>query len=494
MNEVRVRIAPSPTGYLHVGTARTALFNYLFAKRHHGKFILRIEDTDLDRSQAVYTQNIFDSLSALGLSWDEGPDVGGPVGPYHQSERSEIYREWAQKLVDAGLAYPCYLTEAELDAEREAAKAKQVPYVYSGKCRDPLIREQMSQDPNRKASIRFIIPEDRGEVVVHDAIRGDVHFDSTLIGDFVILKSNGTPSYNFAVVVDDILMKISHVVRGEDHLSNTPKQILLFEAFQKLGMFQRDLPVFAHVGMILAPDRTKLSKRHGATAVSDYIASGYLPEAFRNFLALLGWAPTNGEEIGTLETFAPQFELERIAHNPAIFDTAKLDWLNKVYIRELPLPELLRRARPYLEAFPLSHYPDEKLMLMLDAVREPITMLSELSEAVRYFFGESVDMDPQVVEDVLRNDDARKILDTFETDFLPEVDFSAPEILGERLKSFLQAMKPLKTKTVMWTIRVALTGRTHGADLSTTLYLLGKTLVSTRIRIARGMVAQQSPV
>lgn len=479
----RVRIAPSPTGYLHVGTARTALFNYLYAKGHNGRFILRIEDTDRERSEEQYTRNIYESLRVLGLAWDEGPDIGGPFAPYAQSQRLPIYREWADKLAASGHAYPCYHTQAELDVEREQARQEKRPYVYSGLCRDVQARQALAEKPTddgsaRQPSLRFRIPDNRGALAFTDCVRGQVSFDTALLGDFVILKSDGTPSYNFAVVVDDILMKITQVIRGEDHLSNTPRQILLYEAF---GVSP---PEFAHVGMILAPDRTKLSKRHGAVAVSDYIRQGYLPEAFCNFLALLGWSPPDGEEIGTLEHFARQFELDRITHSPAIFELDKLNFLNGRLIRSLPLPELLERARSYLRDFDLTQYPPEKLYVMLDAVREPLTTLGELSEAVDYFFASSIMLTPRQIEENLAGPEPARVLDAFEKNFLPSADFSSPETVAAHLKTWSQSLKPLKPRVVMGSLRLAVTGRMQGADLSKTLYILGPETLRRRIQAA----------
>jgi glutamyl-tRNA synthetase len=466
-----------------VGTARTALFNFLYAKGHGGQFILRIEDTDRERSQDIYTQNIYDSLKALGLQWDEGPDVGGPYAPYAQSERTAIYQEWANKLLASGQAYHCYLTQAELEAEKAAAQAEKRAYVYSGACRDPKVREALASKPDeqgnpRKPSIRFRIPDERGTLTFQDAVRGEVSFDTQLLGDFVIMKSDGSPSYNFAVVVDDMLMNISHVIRGEDHISNTPRQIMIYEAFNVSP------PQFAHVGMILAPDRTKLSKRHGAVAVSDYIKEGYLPEAFCNFLTLLGWSPPDGEEIGTMAHFAQQFELERITHSPAIFEKDKLNFINGKLIRTLPLPELLAVARPYLHQFDLSQYSEDKLFAILDAVREPITVLSELPEAMNYFFGRTVILDAQLVGEVLTGPEPAHILAHFKNDFLATANFESTETLAESVKNFTTSMKPIKTKTVMWAIRAAVTGRTQGADLSKTLYILGKEVVTHRLETA----------
>jgi nondiscriminating glutamyl-tRNA synthetase len=482
-NPIRVRIAPSPTGFLHVGTARTALFNYLYAKGHQGQFILRIEDTDLERSQEIYTKNIFESLKALGLQWDEGPDVGGPYAPYAQSERLPLYQEWANMLIESGHAYYCYHTQAELDAEREKAQAEKRAFIYNGACFDPKCREALAAKPaddgsQRKPSLRFHIAKDRGALVFKDQVRGEVSFDTALLGDFVIMKSDGTPSYNFAVVIDDMLMKITHVIRGEDHISNTPRQILLYEALQA------PQPEFAHVGMILAADRTKLSKRHGAVAVSDYIKQGYLPEAFCNFIALLGWSPPDGEEIGTLTHFASQFELERITHSPAIFEKDKLNFINGKLIRTMPLEQLLSVARPYLHDFDLHQYSEAQLHQILDAVREPITVLGELPDAVNYFFGQSVMLDAAMVGEVLTGPEPSQVLERFKREFLAQADFSSPEALAVQMKEFANGLKPIKMKTIMWTIRAAVTGRTHGADLSKTLHLLGCGVVTHRVETA----------
>ncbi len=483
-DSIRVRIAPSPTGFLHVGTARTALFNWLYAKRHQGTLILRIEDTDLERSKEEYTRNIFDSLKAMGLMWDEGPDVGGPYGPYRQSERLEIYREWAQKLLDAGHAYYCYHTPAELETEREKAQTEGGnAHLYRSGCRDEAFRQQLAAQPAedgipRQPSIRLRIPDDRGTLTFQDTVRGEVSFDTALMGDFVIMKSDGTASYNFAVVVDDILMRISHVIRGEDHISNTPKQILVFEALKAPA------PEFAHVSMILAPDRSKLSKRYGAVAVSDYLKPGYLPEAFCNFLALLGWSPPDGEEFGSIEHFAGQFELTRITHSPAIFEKDKLNHLNGKWIRSLSLSHLLAHARPYLQDFDLNQFSPEKLDMILDAVREPIVLLSELPEAMNYFFGHSVILDAQLVGEVLTGPEPAEVLRRFQAEWLPAADFSNMEALGASVKDFAKNLAPIKMKTVMWTIRAAITGRVHGADLSKVLYILGPDVIRHRVETA----------
>lgn len=477
MSDVRVRIAPSPTGYLHVGTARTALFNYLFAKRHGGKFILRIEDTDAERSSEAYTKNIFDSLHALNISWDEGPDVGGPYAPYRQTERMSLYKEWIQKLLDSGKAYHCYCTEDELAQERAKAQESKENYRYSGRCRNPQTREELSKDPSRKPVVRFEVPAGRGEIVVKDHVRGDVTFDSGLMGDYVIEKSDGMPTYTLANVVDDSLMKITHILRGEDLLSNTPNQILLYEAFGQ------KVPEFAHLSLILAPDRTKLSKRHGATAVSDFMAKGYIPEAVCNFLTLLGWSPPDGEEIATLAHYATQFSLDRISNSAAVFDRDKLDAVNARYLHTMEPTKLLKLARPFLTDFDLNQYPQDKLLLMMEAVRERLTLLSEFPDAVNYFFGQKVPLDAQFVGEVLTGEEPAQVLRAFKA-FLVAADFSSPEAIAPALKEFTSGQQPIKTKTVMWSLRGAVTGRTHGADLSQVLYILGKETVLSRVETA----------
>ena len=493
---VRVRIAPSPSGNLHVGTARTALFNALFALKakragEDAAFILRIEDTDKERSSDVYTQNIYDSLKALGLQWDEGPDVGGDYGPYTQSERTEIYQRYAKALLDAGLAYECRVSDAELTTLREQAAEQKVPFVYRPELLSDEQQAAIAADTARPTSIRFRIPRDVDMITVTDAVRGDVPFEAKLQGDFVILKSDGTPTYNFAVVVDDALMRISHVIRGEDHLPNTPKQQLIYQALASVAADDKasfERPVFAHVGMILAPDRSKLSKRHGATAVSDYVAQGYLPEAFVNFMALLGWSSPDGEEIFPLAGIAERFSLDRLAHSGAIFDKEKLDWMNGQYIRAMELSGLLDRLNPYLKDYDLSVYTDEQLQLMIDIVREPLTVLSDVTEAVAYFFGESVTVSEPIQTDVLNLEESQQVLTTLldgSNDLaVHQWDFSSVETLGPCVKSFAKSLKPMKMKVIMWAIRAATTGRVQGADLASTLYLLGKERTQSRLQSA----------
>ena len=477
--EVRVRIAPSPSGNLHVGTARTALFNYLFAKKSNGKYVLRIEDTDLDRSSQAYIDNIYDSLKALGLDWDEGPDVGGPYGPYQQSERFDIYPKYAQKLIDAGFAYECFCTQEELDAEKEESIQNKRAHKYSGKCANLTEEEKAKlRAEGRKPSIRFKVPA--GETSFDDMVKGHLHFDNNLIGDFVIMKSNGTPTYNFAVVIDDMEMKISHIIRGEDHISNTAKQIMIYEA---LGA---DIPEFGHLGMILAPDRSKLSKRHGATAVSEFVEKGYLTDALVNFVALLGWAPSDSQEIKSLEEIAADFRIHEVSSSNSIFEYDKLNWMNGQYIKKMDLAKLTEMVKPYLSCYDLTEYSQEQLQRIVEITREPITILSELTNDTKYFFGADVEIEADVRENVLGTETSKKVLNYLLDGGLDKWDFADEEKLHDQLAEVRTYFKEqgIKPKETMWAIRAAVTGRTHGADMVAVLVLLGKDKVVSRIKAA----------
>ncbi len=472
-DKIRVRIAPSPSGNLHIGTARTALFNYLFAKKTGGEYVLRIEDTDLDRSSEAYKQNIFDSLKALGLNWDEGPDVGGPYGPYKQSERFDIYPKYAQMLIDKGYAYECFCSNEDLDEEHRIAEEKKIPYKYSRKCLN-LTKEQKDELKAKgiKPSIRFKV--DAKELIFNDLVKGELKFDTGLIGDFAIMKSNGTPTYNFAVVIDDMLMKISHVIRGEDHISNTPKQILIYEA---LGA---PVPKFGHLGMILAPDRSKLSKRHGATAVSDFIKEGYLTEALLNFVALLGWAPSDGVEIKNVDEIAADFRINEVSSSNSIFEYEKLNWMNGQYIKHMDISKLTDLAIPFLNMYDLNKYSRKQLEHIIEVTREPITLLKDLVNDTQYFFEE-----PKYdeVEEILKGDVAKLVLPKFKND-VETYDFNNEEDIHDKLadlRTYFKENHGFKPKETMWAIRSALTGRTRGADMVATIQILGKDEVLKRL-------------
>jgi len=340
--KVRVRFAPSPTGLLHVGNARTALFNWLFARQKKGVHVLRVEDTDVSRSEARFETQLLEDMRWLGIDWDEGPEVGGPFAPYRQSDRMQIYQRYAERLLNEGKAYLCFCTNEELERERQQAMAERRPQVYSGRCRecDP-VESRRRREAGEPAAIRLKIPEH--PIHFHDIVRGDVTFDNEAVSDPIIVRSSGMPVYNYVVVIDDAEMKITHVIRGDDHLSNTPKQVALYEA---LGF---PVPEFAHLSTILGPDRERLSKRHGATSISQFRDMGILPEALVNYLALLGWAPSGG----TRETFTPkeliqEFSLERVTPSPAVFDFEKLYWLNRHYLKAADPKRVVELSLPHL--------------------------------------------------------------------------------------------------------------------------------------------------
>lgn len=477
MEDIRVRIAPSPSGNLHIGTARTALFNYLYAKKTGGKFVLRIEDTDLERSNAEYTQNIFDSLKALGLQWDEGPDVGGEFGPYYQSERFDIYPKYAQILVDKGYAYECFCTPEELEAEKEEAMKNHKAYVYSRKCMNLSEEEKAAlRAKGIKPSIRFKV--EHKELIFNDLVKGELKFDTNLIGDFVIMKSNGAPTYNFAVVIDDMLMKISHIIRGEDHISNTPKQILIYEA---LGA---EVPKFGHLGMILAPDRSKLSKRHGATAVSDFVKQGYLTDALINFVALLGWSPSDGVEIKTVEEIAKDFRIHDVSSSNSIFEYDKLNWMNGQYIKKMDISKLTDMTVPFLAKYDLNNMSRENLEKMIEITREPITTLNQLEYDCAYFFGQDVDYTEGL--ETLKKEEASLVLNRL-LELMDGWDFNSDEHIHDKLANFRAEFKEkhnMKPKETMWIVRAAITGRTRGADMAKTMTILGKDVCTHRVKQA----------
>ena len=484
-NDIRVRIAPSPSGNLHVGTARTALFNYLFAKKTGGKFVLRIEDTDAQRTSQEYIDNIFDSLKALGLNWDEGPDVGGPFGPYTQSERFDLYPKYAQQLLDSGFAYECFCTNEELEVEKQEATDNKKAYVYSKKCEN-LTDEQKEQlrKEGRTPAIRFSI--EKAQKAFHsgnmlsfnDLVKGELQQDTSLIGDFVIMKSNGTPTYNFAVVIDDMLMKISHIIRGEDHISNTFKQILIYEA---LGAA---VPEFGHLGMILAPDRSKLSKRHGATAVSEFVEKGYLTDALINFVALLGWAPSDGVEIKSVDEIAQDFRINEVSSSNSVFEYDKLNWMNGQYIKKMEIPALCDMILPFLAKFDTSKYSREKLEKIVEITREPLTILSEIENDASYFFEDEINLEE--VSEVLNSDVSKEVIQ-YTIENIEGWNIEDEEDIHNKLadlRTYFKENRGYKPKETMWAIRAALTGRTRGADMAATLWILGKEEIVKRLKNA----------
>src|SRR5216110_723844 len=351
---MRVRFAPSPTGALHVGNVRTAIFNWLLARGSGGTFVLRIEDTDVERSTRESEASMLHDLRWLGLDWDEGPDIGGAHGPYRDSERLHLYQSYASELLNAGAAYYCFCSTAQLDADRQAAVAEGRPALYPGTCRKLTAEQAQARIAGgERPAIRFRVPEGR-DVVFTDAVRGEVRFSGDVIGDPVIVRADGHPAYNFAVVVDDALMEVTHVIRGEDHISNTPRQILLYEA---MGF---TAPAFAHLSMVMGPDHAPLSKRHGATSVDEFRAKGYLPEALVNYLALIGWSPGGNDELLPIDELARRFSLENVGHSAGVFDEEKLAWANRHYLKVADPPRIAELSIPFFNEGGVPMAPDDR--------------------------------------------------------------------------------------------------------------------------------------
>jgi len=477
MNNIKVRFAPSPTGHLHIGGARTALFNYLYAKRMGGKFLLRIEDTDLARSSEESERVIINDLKWLGIEWDEGIEVGGKHGPYRSVERVDIYKPFIEKLLSEGKAYYCYCTPEELEAEREALVAKGEMPRYMGKC-SCLSKEQKEsfEKEGRKPSIRFKVPE--GQIIqVNDEVRGLVEFESNGIGDFIIVKSDGIPVYNFAVVIDDYLMEISQVIRAEEHLSNTPRQILIYQA---LGF---KTPNFAHVSLILGSDRTKMSKRHGSTWVEQYRNAGYLPEAIVNFLALLGWSPGEEREIFSIKELAERFSLDRVSKNPAVFDIDKLNWMNGQYIKNTPTQRITELAIPHLiEKGYLKQGQDidmEWLNHVVKIIQDELSYVAEIKDKVDIFFSDDVTPKDSEAEEIMKFEHVPQLLQLFKQKVLDAEQID--ETFGKSVFKELQKEIGIKGKNLFMPIRVALTGQVHGPELYEIISVLGRERIIKRL-------------
>ena len=464
----RLRFAPSPTGYLHVGGARTALFNWLYCRRHGGVFVLRIEDTDVERSSDDMVTGILDSMRWLGLTWEEGPEVGGPHAPYFQSERLDKYRAAATALVTSGHAYRCYCNPDDLKAKRAAAEAAGRSWTYDRACRGLSAADRAARDAEGRAfAIRFNVPE--GVTVFDDLVHGRIEFDRANIEDFVILRSDGYPTYHLSVVVDDVEMQMTHVVRGDDHISNTPKQVLLYEAMKA------PIPQFAHVPLILGPDKKRLSKRHGATSVGEYEKQGYLPEAMVNFLALLGWSPGNDEEVFTREDLIARFSLEGISGGNAVFNPDKLDWFNQQHIMRMPGDEILERVRPDLEAAGLlgaaladsRHTADA-----IDLVKPRARKLHDIVSQLVPFLRDDVERDAAAVAKHLSAPDLGPHLSAWRAKLAATTPFDAPTI-----ESALRALadeRGIKAGTLIHATRVAVTGQAVSPGIFEVLALVGR--------------------
>jgi nondiscriminating glutamyl-tRNA synthetase len=490
----RVRIAPSPTGPLHIGTARTALFNYLHARHVGGTFILRLEDTDVARSTVEFERDILDGLHWLGLTWDEGPEVAGqaskgPHGPYRQMERLPSYAAAAQRLLAADLAYPCYCTPEEMAADRAAQEAAKLPPRYVGRCAKLSVEERRAREAEgRRGALRFRVGE--GVVAFDDIVRGRVEIDvSNLGGDFVIVRNDGNPLYHFTVVVDDAAMGITEVIRGEDHLSNTPKHILLFRA---LG---HEPPRFAHLPLILNADRSKMSKRKSQTAVGDYIAQGFIQEALVNYLALLGWSTGSEDEVLSLDEIVERFDIAAVHKGGAVFDRERLEWLNGQWIRRLSADDLIDRLRPFLEtelaAGRISWLPvDDELRALLPVVQERLPTLGAIGDLVGFLWVDDVGVDatslvPKRWDVATTREGLAAARETIAS--IGEVVFEADE-LEPPLRALAES-RGWKAGDLFMAIRVAVTGRTATPPLFDTLVALGRDRVLDRLERAESTLA-----
>jgi nondiscriminating glutamyl-tRNA synthetase len=478
-NEIRVRYAPSPTGHLHIGNARTALFNYLYARNKGGKFIIRIEDTDQKRNIEGGEESQLKYLKWLGMDWDEGVDVGGAYGPYRQSERNDIYQKYYNELLEKGLAYKCYCTEEELEKEREEQMAKNETPQYSGKCRHLTTEEQQQLEAEgRQPSIRFKVPQ--GKIYsFDDMVKGQVSFESDGIGDHVIVKKDGIPTYNFAVTIDDHLMEISHVLRGDDHISNTPKQLMIYEA---LGWTP---PIFGHMTLIVNESRKKLSKRDESIIqfIEQYEELGYIPEALFNFIALLGWSPEGEEEIFTKEEFINIFDPNRLSKSPALFDKQKLAWMNNQYMKQIELDRVVEFALPHLVksgCVKESRTEEENVWVreLIALNQEKMSYGAEIVELTELFFNEEVHMDEEAKE-IISEEQVPEVLSAFLTEIENLEPFTAEEI--KKSVKAVQKSTGHKGKKLFMPLRVAATGQMHGPDLMKTIELLGKEKVKSRL-------------
>jgi glutamyl-tRNA synthetase len=481
---VRTRFAPSPTGFLHVGGARTALFNWLYARHYGGVFVLRIEDTDLERSTEESVTAILEGLEWLGLTWDEGPGCGGDYGPYFQSERLDIYKYYVQRLLDEDKAYLCYCTPEELKARREEALAQGRDPKYDRRCAQLTDAERKALEAEGRQPVVRFRSNDVGTTEVNDLIRGQIIFENGMLDDFVIQKSDGMPTYNFAVVIDDHLMKITHVIRGDDHISNTPRQIQVYQAL--------DFPVpeFAHLPMILGNDKTRLSKRHGATSVTEYRDQGFLPKAMVNYLALLGWSYSATDTLFTPEELIEKFSLDRVSRNPAVFDMKKLEWMNGVYLRELDPEELTGLVIPRLQKEGLlpesiDAAARERVKKIAVSLQSRIRTLAEFVPSSRYFFEDDIEYDPAAVDKILARDyvpdmfamllDKLMQVEPFTEDNIEQVFLEVQEEVGRKLGDVIQP------------VRVAVTGTRVSPGMYEVLAALGRPRTLQRLKAAAEM-------
>jgi len=479
--KVKVRFAPSPSGDLHVGNIRTALFDWAYARHTGGTFLFRIEDTDRSRVTDEYIAAAIDTLKWLGLTWDEGPEVGGANGPYLQSQRLDIYADWARKFIDQGDAYFCYCTPDELEARREAQRAANEAPGYDGKCRDLSPQEIKDyKEQGREAVVRMRMPA--GETTFHDEIRGDVTFDHKFVPDFVLVRGDGSPLYTLAVAVDDVMMGVTHILRGEDLLSSTPRQIRVYQA---MGLAKVDYPLFAHLPFVMGQDNTKLSKRNGEVSIDWYRKAGYLPEAICNYLALLGWAPGDDRENITMKELTELFTIEKVNSSPARFDMKKLDAINGDKIRALTLDEFLAWTLPFMTNAGVISGSDQEIALVRSAlpiIQERIVTLGEIPQMLKFLFVKKFQVEEESIPKI--NDGAAKeVLKRTLADLSPLQEWSHSEIEAVLRKSLIEEMG-LKPRIAFGAVRIAVTGSTISPPLFESMELLGKTLCIERIESA----------
>lgn len=476
---VRVRFAPSPTGHIHVGNVRTALFNYLFAKGSNGKIVLRIEDTDLERSSLESENLIYEDLAWLGLEFDESPKIGGEFGPYRQTERFDIYKKCTEELLEKGYAYKCFCSKEDLDTEREKAQNEGKAYLYSKKCAN-LSKSEIEdlEKSGKKPSIRF--RAFKPTVLVKDLIHGDINFNTNAFGDFIIVRPDGTPIYNYVVVIDDAMMKISHVVRGDDHLSNTPKQALIYEA---LGY---ETPTFAHIPMILGPDHSKLSKRHGNTSVEQFRSSGYLPEAMINYMALLSWSSGDEKELFTKDELISKFSLSRVSKSAAVFDFDKLDWMNGQYIRQKSGDELYDLCLPFLLESNLSNKSffennKEVVTSMILSIKDNLVKLSEVNNHIEVYFKRALDFTDEAKE-IVALESTKPVLNAFLEKISKFTSLSIDDY--KSIMKEIQKEVGVKGKPLYMAIRIGVTGATKGPEMDSIATLLPVEELTERIKEA----------
>jgi len=473
---IRVRFAPSPTGSLHLGNVRTAIFNWLFARHTGGKFILRIEDTDRERSTPESVNLIQESLKWFGLDWDEGPDVGGNFGPYYQMQRLDKYKKYIDILIKKNMVYPCFCTPERLTEMRNQMQKQKLPPRYDGKCKN-LSKEEIKHLTSQgiKHVLRFRVPT-TGTTEFKDLIHGKISIENSIMDDFVIVKSNADPTYNFACVVDDIEMKITHVIRGDDHISNTPKQIAVYKA---LGI---SCPEFAHIPLILGPDKAKLSKRHGAASPLEYRDMGYLPHALLNFLTLLGWAPGDNREVMSKDEIIESFSIDKINDRNAVFDNQKLDWMNGMYIRKMPLKKLVDIALEELKKAELikdtKKVDINKISKIVELIQERLKKFSEIPQLINYFFDKPI-YEEKAVRKFLKKDGVSQMLQEL-CKTIEEVEPFDIEILESAVREFIE-QKGLKVGQVIHPVRVALTGRAASPPIFDVMQVLGKQTCLKRI-------------